>query len=89
MARTFKNSTVVRALHLTPTEHWFDHLDALSWAVACAAEGEVDTVSGPLPAEVDWLFELESDAAWFLLKHGGRIVNPNEVCVKSLMIGLG
>ena len=89
MARNFKNSIVVRVLHNHPTEHWFEHMDALAWAVASAADGEVDTVSGPLPAEVDWLFELESDAAWFLLKHGGRIVDPNEVSIQSLMVSFG
>lgn len=85
-----KNSIIVRAYHNYPTHEWIEIVSDLHLNVSSQAQGEVDTVPGTWSGEVDWMFELESDAAWFIMKYGGRIVDPNETLGPlSLMVSLG
>lgn len=80
MGRNIHNSIIVRVDHhySYPTNDWFELMEELRFYVVSQAQGEVGTIPGPRPAEVDWLFELETDAAWFMLRHGGEIVDPAE-----------
>lgn len=72
--RNYQNSTIVRAQYRWPTHDWMDNMEELHWIVASMADGEVDTAPGPAPGEIDWLFEHEADAAWFVLKYSGQII---------------
>jgi hypothetical protein len=41
--------------------------------------GDVATIPGPAPFQLDFMFELESDASWFLLQYGGEYYAPNTI----------
>lgn len=41
-------------------------------------KGDVATVPGPGTDQLDFMFELESDASWFILKYNGEFIRePN------------
>lgn len=74
MGRHYKNSIVVRTVHRFPTADWFTLMEDLFNYVQTNARGEVSTCPGPGGWEVDWFFEFDEDAAWFILRHGGKIL---------------
>ena len=82
MTRHYHNSFVVRAFHNYPTAGWFDHLSDLYLHFAGSIQGEIDSIPGPNSGEVDWFFEHEEDAMWFMLKYGGRILTESELPLK-------
>lgn len=90
MNRNIHNSIVVRVEHHYPTADWIEAVTDLKLYTAAVALGEVATVPGPWAGEVDWLFEKEEDAAWFVLKYNGRIVDPTELNgPMSFMVSFG
>lgn len=57
-----------------PAHSWHDNLDELHEYLLKELKGDIDLMPGPVPGEIDWLFELHEDALWFILKYGGQDV---------------
>lgn len=74
--------TIVRVVHYFPTHFWFELVDQLFLTTEKTITGGVSTIPGPVPGEVDWLFELEEDALWFILKHGGEVITKRNPFLK-------
>lgn len=41
--------------------------------------GDVATVPGPATNQLDFMFELESDASWFMIQYGGEYWAPDTI----------
>lgn len=87
MARTIHNSIIVRVNHEYPTVDWIALITDLYSHTVKQAQGEVATVPGPVSGQVDWLFESESDAAWFVLRHNGKVVSADDPGVGAVFAG--
>jgi len=87
MTRTIRNSIIVRVEHHYPTDDWLDAVTDLHVCTAAQSRGEVDTIPGPTPGQVDWLFESDEDAAWFVLKYNGRIIDKNDPSLAAIFAG--
>lgn len=78
------SNTVIRVLHNHSTEDWLDHMHDLFESVSQKCQGTVTTIPGPMPGEVDWMFDTESDASWFILKYDGTLVTHNEITMNFI-----
>ena len=87
MARDIHNSIIVRVNHGYPTVDWIEAVTDLKLHTIAQAQGEVDTMPGPVSGHVDWLFEKAEDAAWFVLKYNGRIIDKNDPSLYAAYAG--
>lgn len=66
--------TAIRKVYHVPTNDFNDLVWDFWHEIKKTTTGKVELLGGPGMDEIDWLFESQDDALWFMLKYGGKDV---------------